>query len=181
MGRDAVSRDAVSTVGTDSARLGEAVAALLGDRQLACAESVTAGRLASTFASVERAVTFFRGGAVTYQRSVKEALLGLTARSVLSLEAAEQMASGACRLFDAQVAVATTGLAGGDPRDGVPVGTVFVGVCVDGRVASSRHHFDGDPEEVCAAAERQALLDLLDALGPSASSGSTGRPEGSSR
>jgi nicotinamide-nucleotide amidase len=151
-------------VDSEQLQLAEEIAALLGDRRLACAESVTAGRLATMFAGVEQALTFFRGGAVTYQREIKEALLGVTAPSVLTLAAAEQMAQGACRTFGAQVAVSTTGLAGGDPQDGVPVGTVFVGVSVDGQVTSARHHFDGDPEQICEAGTRRALLDLLDRL-----------------
>jgi PncC family amidohydrolase len=107
---------------------------------------------------------FFRGGVVTYQREAKESLLDVTAESVLSHKAAEEMARGACRLFDAAAGVATTGLAGGHPEDGVPVGTVFIATCVDGRLTSAEHHFDGDPEEICEAACHQALVDLREAL-----------------
>jgi nicotinamide-nucleotide amidase len=102
---------------------------------------------------------------VAYQRDAKEALLDVTADSVLSIEAAEQMASGACKVFNADIAISTTGLAGGEPQEGVDVGTVFIGTCVDGAVRSRVHHFDGDPEEVCEAATHQALVDLLSHLG----------------
>jgi nicotinamide-nucleotide amidase len=114
---------------------------------------------------VDHATDWFRGGVVAYQRDAKAQILDVTADSVLSEEAAEQMASGACGVFDADIAVSTTGLAGGEPQDGVEVGTVFVGTCVEGTVRSRKHHFDGDPEDVCIAAAHQALVDLLGDLG----------------
>ena len=149
---------------TTSIRLAESIAEQLGDRSLACAESVTAGRVAATLACVEGAVEFFRGGTVVYQESMKRHLLDVRSASVLSLEAAEEMALGATRLLHADAAVATTGLAGHAAEDGVPGGTVFIATCVDGQVRSTRHHFDDDPERVCAAAAEQALADLLQHL-----------------
>jgi nicotinamide-nucleotide amidase len=148
----------------ESRTLAAAITELLGDRRLACAESMTAGRLATTFAAVDDAVSFFRGGLVAYQSEIKTVLLGVTAASVLTLEAAEQMAHGVARLLAAEVAVSTTGLAGGAPVDDVEVGTVFIGTSVDGAVRSTRHHFRGSPEQVCDAATRRALTELLDAI-----------------
>jgi nicotinamide-nucleotide amidase len=145
-------------------QVAEAVADQLGGRQVAIAESCTAGRIASTLACVDHAVDFLRGGVVAYQRGAKESLLGLTASSVLSECAAQQMARGACQLFDATVGLATTGLAGGEPEDGVAVGTVFIATCIDGHVASSEYCFNGSPQEVCEAASLQGLVDLVDAL-----------------
>jgi nicotinamide-nucleotide amidase len=113
---------------------------------------------------VEGAVDFLRGGLVAYQSAVKESLLRVTAESVLSLAAAEQMARGAAQLLDAAVTVSTTGLAGGEPEDGVEVGAVFVATFVDGVVSSSRYHFDAAPEGVCDLAARQALADLRASL-----------------
>ena len=147
--------------GLDDIEIAERIAGLLEGRAVACAESVTAGRIAAAFATVAKAETFFRGGVVSYQVSVKRALLGVTASSVLTTEAAEQMASGACDLLEADVAVATTGVAGESADEGVLPGTVFVGTCVGGRTHSREHHFGGEPEEVCDAARRQALIDLL--------------------
>lgn len=142
----------------------ETIRARLGDRTAATAESCTAGRVASALAAGEGAEDFFRGGLVAYQVPVKQGLLGVSSTHVLNLETAEEMAEGVCRLFAAPVAVATTGLAGGEPVDGVPVGTVFIATAVGGRVHAARHWFAGDPEQVCTAAARQALRDLAAAL-----------------
>ena len=140
------------------------VVELLRGRTVATAESCTAGRVAEVLACVERASEFLRGGLVAYQELTKRELLGVAARSVLSTEAAEQMAAGAAALFAADVAVSTTGVAGDEDEDGSPPGTVYIGTSVDGAVSSRIHRFAGSPEEVCDQARRQALVDLLDVL-----------------
>ena len=140
------------------------VAEMLSGRSIATAESCTAGRIAEVLACVEKASEILRGGVVAYQERVKRDLLGVRAESVLTAEAAEQMASGVARLLGAAVAVSTTGVAGDEAEDHTPPGTVYIGVTVDGAVSSKVHQFDGSPEQVCDRARRQALLDLIDAL-----------------
>ena len=142
-------------------QIAERIAGLLEGRTLATAESCTAGRVAETLASVTKAQQFFRGGLVSYQVPIKRSLLGVTAESVLTTEAAEQMATGACSLLEADVAVSTTGVAGDSAQDGVLPGTVFIATCVGGKLHAREHHFGGEPEEVCDGARRQALIDLL--------------------
>lgn len=140
------------------------VVAGLHGRTIATAESCTAGRVAEVLACVEKADEFLRGGLVAYQEPIKRDLLGVAARSVLSIEAAEQMAAGAAALFGADVVVSTTGVAGDEEEDGSPPGTVYIGTSVDGVVSSRVHRFGGSPEEVCDQARRQALVDLEAAL-----------------
>jgi nicotinamide-nucleotide amidase len=136
----------------------------VGVRTLATAESITAGRLAQMLATVPKAEEFFRGGLVPYQEPLKRELLGVAADSVYSHRAAREMAAGAARLFGASVAVATTGVAGDAPMDGVPPGTVFVGLSCDGDVSSFAHVLDGEPDEVADRAAERALVDLAIAL-----------------
>lgn len=152
----------VSLLGDEA--LARQVAALLDGRSIATAESCTAGRVAEALACVEHAVDFLRGGLVAYQDEIKRGLLGVTAKSVIGHAAAAQMARGAARLLDSEVAVSTTGVAGDLPEDGEPPGTVFIATVVDGRVATARHRFEGSPEEVCDLARTQALRDLLAAM-----------------
>lgn len=137
------------------------IAGRLGSWSVATAESCTAGRIASSLASVDHAVQFLRGGLVAYQEEQKRALLGVTAEKVVSAQAAAEMVAGVARLMKAEVAVATTGVVGADPEDGVPGGTVFIATLVAGESDVIEHHFDGPPEQVCALAGRQALNDLL--------------------
>src|SRR4029453_11510164 len=107
----------------DDEDLARRVAELLDGRTIATAESCTAGRVATVMACVEKAAEFLRGGLVAYQDEVKRDLLGVTAGSVLTAEAAAQMAIGASRLLGADVAVSTTGVAGDEMEEGTPPGT----------------------------------------------------------
>jgi nicotinamide-nucleotide amidase len=142
----------------------ESIGRHVGVRTLATAESITAGRVAQLLATVPKAAEFFRGGLVPYQEPLKRELLGVTAASVYSHRAAREMAAGAARLFGASVAVATTGVAGDAPMDGVPPGTVFVGLSCDGEVSSFVHVLDGEPEDVAERAAERALAELAIAL-----------------
>jgi nicotinamide-nucleotide amidase len=144
--------------------LAQRVVALLNGRTIATAESCTAGRIAQMLACVEKATEFFRGGVVAYQESIKRDLLGVRAKSVLSLESADQMAVGIARLLHADVAISTTGVAGHKAEDGTPPGTVYIGTKVGETVTSNRYRFDGTPDEVCDQARRQALLALIKAM-----------------
>ena len=145
-------------------QLARRVAALLNGRTIATAESCTAGRVAESLAGVEGASDFLRGGVVAYQEGVKRDVLGISAESVLTAQAAEEMVIGVARLLDADVAVSTTGVAGNEPEEGTPPGTVHIGIKVHDAVASTTYQFHGSPAEVCDRARHQALLDLVCAL-----------------
>lgn len=145
----------------DDEALVDAIVERLGGRDLAVAESCTAGALCQALAAAGGGSDWLRGGLVAYQVPVKRKLLGVEAAQVVSEPAARQMAEGVARLLDAQVAVATTGVAGEEPQDGIAPGTVVVGTWVAGRARARTHHFDGGPAEVCGAAVTRALRDLL--------------------
>lgn len=118
------------------------------DFTICTAESCTGGLIAKSITDVSGASEVFLGGVVSYANSVKEGLLGvkkdtLEAFGAVSYQVAEQMAIGACKACGASVGVSTTGIAG--PSGGTatkPVGTVYVGVCIDGTVFSTRLNID---------------------------------------
>ena len=156
----------------------EEIVRLLDGRSIACAESFTAGRLATVLACVPGAAGFLHGSMVAYAESVKREVLGVTADSVLSHECAREMALGAASLLSADVTVSTTGLAGDDPVDGIQPGTVFIGMCIDGAVTTTCYVLDGEPTEVCDRATLHALDDLCDALSRSSETGNGKRTRG---
>lgn len=101
---------------------------------LAVAESLTGGLVAAELTSVPGASQAFRGSVTAYATPLKSELLGvdaelLAARGAVDAEVAHQMAAGVRRALGADWGAATTGVAGPDPQDGQPVGTVFVAVC----------------------------------------------------
>lgn len=109
---------------------------------VATGESVTAGLVAATLAEVPGCSTVLRGGIVAYQADVKADLLGVPpealAEGLVSAAVALAMARGAAAATDAQVGIGTTGVAGPDPHDGEPVGSVWIAVVAPG-VEQARH------------------------------------------
>jgi nicotinamide-nucleotide amidase len=118
--------------GVDDETMEFAVAALLEAHglTLGLAESVTGGLLASRLTDVAGVSGVFRGSIVAYDSRVKFDLLGVDEGPVVTAGAAEQMAAGARRVLDADVGLAITGVAGPAEQDGMPVGTVFVGLAI---------------------------------------------------
>jgi nicotinamide-nucleotide amidase len=116
-----------------SERAAEAVLRLLRKRRqtLAVAESLTGGLLAATIVDVPGASTVFRGGLVVYATDLKRELAGvpgdlLARRGPVDPDVALALADGARRVCAADWGLGTTGVAGPDPQDGVPVGTVYL-------------------------------------------------------
>jgi len=85
---------------------------------------------------------------VSYATDVKHALLGVPEGPVVSAQAAEAMAAGAMEALRADVGLAVTGVAGPTEQDGMPVGTVYCAVHLDGIPSVAELHLPGDRERV---------------------------------
>lgn len=148
---------------------GDVVAALRRrGHTVAVAESLTGGALCSRLVEVPGVSAVLRGGVVAYATDLKASLLGvdgdlLAQHGAVHPQVAEAMARGVAGRLGADWGVATTGVAGPQPQDGQPPGTVHVAVHgpggpQDGRVLTLA--LDGDRAAVRAAAVA-AALDLL--------------------
>jgi PncC family amidohydrolase len=137
---------------------------------LAVAESVTGGLVAKLVTGVPGAGDVFRGSIVSYVNDVKADLLGvdrglLEKKGAVTAEAARQMARGARERLGADVAVSTSGFAGPNAPDGMPVGLVYVGVSTARGERAHEFRFDGSREEVRRQAAEAALRLAKEALG----------------
>ncbi len=100
------------------------------------AESCTGGLISKRLTDLKGSSEVFKDGAVTYTEDSKVRVLGvdpatIEANTVVSPEVAMEMAENAREIFGADIALATTGLAGPD-GDGVhPLGTVFVALATE--------------------------------------------------
>jgi nicotinamide-nucleotide amidase len=118
----------------DGALVDDQVAALLAGRRIATAESCTAGLVAARLTDIAGSSAYVAGGVVAYANEAKSGMLDVGAdlietHGAVSEPVAEAMARGALNRFDANTAVATTGIAGpgGGTKD-KPVGTVCFSV-----------------------------------------------------
>lgn len=165
--------------GRGSVSLEETVIELLERRgiTLALAESLTGGQVGAAVTSVPGSSAVFHGSVVAYSNRAKEDLLGvspvmLQEQGAVSARTAEEMAAGARRVFGADVAISTTGIAGpggGSPEK--PVGLVYFGLC-DARICRSLRYCLGGGrqmiQERCVTLAlnmlRLLLIDRLDIL-----------------
>ena len=105
--------------------------------KVAAAESLTVGRLQAELGRYSGASGYFAGGVTCYTAASKVRMLRVDpihAEEVNSVSArvAEEMARGAARLFEARIALATTGYAEPDPGRGVHEPFAWVAATVDG-------------------------------------------------
>lgn len=145
----------------------EVLKALEG-RTLATAESLTGGGIGAEITAVPGASSVYAGGVISYSNRVKEQVLGVEPETLVRFGAvsgptASQMARGARKLLEADVAVSVTGLAGpGGDEFGHNVGTVFIGYD-DGETNLAKPcYFRGDREEIRRQTIETALKLVLE-------------------
>ena len=159
-----------ASTGAPHARLVARLAAALLARgwTMATAESCTGGLIAAACTDLAGSSQWFERGFVTYSNEAKTEMLSvdetlIATHGAVSEVVARAMAHGAVRHSRARVTVAVTGIAG--PTGGSaakPVGTVWFGFMVDGRLASETRRFEGDRAQVRAKTVAHALQRLID-------------------
>ena len=117
-------------------------------------ESCTGGLLAARLINVPGVSEVFKSGYITYSNKAKRRLLGikknlLAKHGAVSKEVAREMVKGAALVSKADVTVSITGIAGpdGGPEE-KPVGLVYIGCDVCGRITVKEYHFSGDRSKI---------------------------------
>lgn len=156
-------------------RIGE----LLRERglKLATAESCTGGLIAHRITNIPGSSDYFLGGVVAYAYEAKVAQLGvswetLQAYGAVSRETVVEMARGARRTLEADLAVSVTGIAG--PGGGLPekpVGTTWIGLSTPEGEWARRFVWDGDRAQNKAYSAQAALQFVIDYLQGQAADG----------
>jgi len=136
---------------------------------VAAAESLTGGLVAAALTDVPGSSSAFRGGVVAYATELKAQLLGvdsrlLAAHGPVHAPVAAAMAEGVRKRLGATIGVATTGVAGPDPADGLPPGTVHVAVSLADDTVVRTMALAGNRDEVRRLAVEQVLGLLLGRL-----------------
>ena len=146
------------------------VDALRGTGQtVSTAESLTGGLLCATLVDVPGASDVLRGGVVAYLPETKSDVLGVDPGLIervgtVHADVAAAMAEGAVRVMGSTWGVATTGVAGPEPSEGKPVGTVHVAVAGPGCVRTRDLSLHGDRALVREQAVDAALSLLIGRL-----------------
>jgi nicotinamide-nucleotide amidase len=142
--------------GRDSDTLEVVVGHLLRERglMLAVAESCTGGLVGHRITGVPGSSAYFERGVMVYTNKAKEEMLGvdeaiLRTHGAVSAPCAEAMARGVCERSGAACGLSITGIAGpGGATPAKPVGTVYIGLAVQGDVVARHFRFVGDRASV---------------------------------
>ena len=145
----------------------EVISRLLARGQtVATCESLSGGLICAALTSVPGSSQVVRGGLITYASDLKTRLAGVSPSiirdcGVVSAEVARAMAVGARGVCDATWAVAVTGVAGPGPSEGVPAGTVWLGVAGPDVVHTTLLHLTGERAAVRTHVVEAALGELV--------------------
>lgn len=168
--RDLDLREAGTSEFTTEALAAQVIrAAVRRGLSLGTAESLTGGALAAALVSAPGASAAFEGAVVSYSHAVKTRVLGVDAgllerTGAVDPDVAEAMADGARTALGVDLAVSTTGVAGPEPHDGQPVGTVHLGLAGPDGVRRARLQLSWDREQIRSRTVRAALLALMGVL-----------------
>lgn len=134
---------------------------------LATAESCTAGLISSIIAQTPGSSAWLEAGFVVYSPEAKNKSLGVLFETIdkfniTSVEVAKEMALGALNNSRANMAIATTGVAGpSGGTDDIPVGTVCFAWSFISQgeffTYTEKKHFFGDRNKIRTSAAKYAL------------------------
>ena len=137
---------------------------------LATAESCTGGLIADRITNVPGSSEYFLGGIVAYSYEAKVSLLGVSwdtlhAYGAVSEEIVIEMARGARKALEADVAVSVSGIAGpGGGMPDKPVGTTCIGLSTTGGDWARKFVWEDNRLQNKALSADAALQFVLDYL-----------------
>ena len=136
-------------------------------KTITTAESCTGGLVASLITKISGSSDIFNGSIVTYSNSIKNKELGVLNESLdkfgaVSKQVVSEMLDGVLKKFEADFAIAISGIAG--PNGGnisKPIGTVVVGISNSKNNIINIYNFNGTREEVQIQAAKTSLKEIL--------------------
>jgi nicotinamide-nucleotide amidase len=137
---------------------------------IATAESCTGGMVAAKLINYPGISEVFLEGAVTYSNEAKMNRLGVRKETLdsfgaVSSETASEMAQGIAKTAGTDIGLSTTGIAGpGGGTQQKPVGLVFIGLYIKGRVITRELRLTGERQNIRNIATIEVLDWLKDEL-----------------
>ena len=134
------------------------------DLTISTIESCTGGLVAGRLINVPGVSEVFKAGYVTYSNKAKRKIVGVKKTTLhkygaVSEQVASEMAKGASLLSKADVTVSVTGIAGPDGgSDEKPVGLVYIGCNVKGKITVEKFQFSGSRAKIRETAVANALV-----------------------
>lgn len=137
------------------------------NKQLITVESCTGGLIGEKITAVPGSSQNYLGGLITYSNEMKKSLCKVKNQTLemfgaVSKGAAIEMAEGALKYCNADIAVSVTGLAGpGGATKYKPVGLVYIGIATKDDSDAFRFYFDGTREEIRNQSANNAIYKVI--------------------
>lgn len=138
---------------------------------IACAESLTGGMFQQEFTAIPGAGELLKGGVVCYTNEVKANVLHVRKETIaekgaVSSQCAAELAENVSRLMNTDIGISFTGVAGPDELEGKPVGTVYIGISINGKpVQVEKLNFGGTRESIRVRTVKYGCYFLIKSLG----------------
>lgn len=121
--------------------------------RLSAAESITGGWFINKLISVEGVSEICPGGITSYGEDIKTNVLGVSKQTIanfgiVSEQCAIEMAEQVRKLFQTDIGISFTGVAGPDRLEGEEVGTVYIGISMNEKTRAYKYQFYGDREQI---------------------------------
>lgn len=153
-------------------KIEEVLGKLLKNKKLtvSTAESCTGGLIGDIITRVSGSSEYYKGGIIAYNEDIKVNILNVSKEkiekyTVYSEEVATEMAENVRKMFNTDIGISTTGIAG--PKGGTkekPVGLVYMGISFKDKSYVFKEIFKGEREDIKMKASLFVLNKLLKIL-----------------
>ena len=150
----------------------EKLGIILREKQLtiAAAESLTGGLFCKLITDVPGSSKYFLGGIISYSYFAKEHILKVPHNIIdkfgaVSKETALVMAENVKLLFNSDIAISFTGVAGPEKQENKDLGTVFMGIIINNMKEVEEKHFQGSRKEIREEAANFGIKNIIKLLG----------------
>ncbi len=145
---------------------------LLKDRRftIAVTESLTGGLFSKRITDIPGSSDYFLGGIVAYSYFAKEKILNvpestLRNRGLVSKKTVSYLAKNVSLIFNSDIGVGLTGVAGPLNQEDKPVGLVYIAVFYNGNTSVIEEHFTGNREKIRTEAVDAAMELIIKTIG----------------
>lgn len=134
---------------------------------ISVAESLTGGSISKKITSISGSSHYYQGGITAYSKKSKENILKIKDQiiqknNVVSEIIAKEMAIKCSKLFDTDISISTTGVAGPHTDEyNNPVGSAFIGLYYKGEIFTKKYLFSNLTREEMIARITYKAMELL--------------------
>lgn len=129
---------------------------------IASCESVTGGHFSENIVKINGASEVYLGGVIAYSNNSKINVVNVNPQTIqtfgsVSVETAIEMANNIKRLFNSDIGISFTGLAGSESNESKPIGLVYIAVSYNEKCLIYEYKLSGTRKEIINKAAQMGI------------------------